>query len=96
MSVGPAPSVSKIIRVTRSAQLRSLIGALVTSISTTGQIGVAAPYAESLADLRAFNDERIHNRPESLAQGESVVKALTALVEKTSCRPRFSQTAARW
>ena len=76
------PSVSKVIGVTRSAQLRSLIGALVTSISTTGQIGMAVPYAEALADLRAFNYERIYNRPESLAQGESVVKVLTALVEK--------------
>ncbi len=83
------PSVSKVIGVTRSAQLRSLIGALVTSISTTGQIGMAAPYAEALADLRAFNYERIYNRPESLAQGESVVKVLTALVEKYSESPEL-------
>ncbi len=68
--------------VSSSAQLRSLIGSLVTSISTTGQKRIAAPYAETLADLRAFNYERIYNRPESLAPGESVVKVLTALVEK--------------
>ena len=45
--------------VPSSAQLRSLIGSLVTSISTTGQQRIAAPYAETLADLRAFNYERI-------------------------------------
>ncbi len=34
--------------VPSSAQLRSLIGALVTSISTTGQIRIAAPYVAIL------------------------------------------------
>jgi dGTPase len=37
--------------------------------------------AECLAALRSFNYERIYTRPESIAQGNSVVTVLRALVE---------------
>jgi dGTPase len=82
-------SVSSVIGVTRSAQLRSLIGALVKSISTTGLVGMDAKHANALADLRAFNYERIYNRPESLEQGETVVAVLKALVDKFSESPNL-------
>jgi len=74
-------SVARVIGVTRSSQLRALIGALVTSISTTGLVAMDPAHAAALADLRAFNYERIYNRPASLAQGRAVVDVLTALVE---------------
>jgi dGTPase len=75
-------SITEVIGRTRSRQLRSLIGALVESISTTGLIAMDAAHANALADLRAFNYERIYNRPEAVAQSDAVIGVLKALVEK--------------
>ncbi|MBW4030800.1 MAG: HD domain-containing protein [Acidobacteria bacterium] len=80
-------SVARVIGVTRSSQLRALIGALVTSIGSTGLVGMDRPHAEALADLRAFNYEMIYNRPESLAQGRAVINVLEALVETFVASP---------
>ena len=74
-------SVTIVLGRTRSSQLRALIGALIANTSTTGLIAMDAAHAEALADLRAFNYERIYNRPESVAQGAAVVSVLKALVE---------------
>lgn len=82
-------SITKVIGTTRSSQLRSLIGALVSSITTTGLIGMDAAHAEALADLRTFNYQKIYNRPESLEQGQAVVAVLKALVEKFSEFPHL-------
>lgn len=82
-------SVSGILGTTRSSQLRSLIGALVSSVSTTGLVGMDSAHAEALAELRAFNYQHIYNRPESLRQGEAVVAVLKALVEKFSESPQL-------
>ena len=75
-------SITRVIGTTRSSQLRALIGALVSSISSTGLVAMDAAHAEALGELRAFNYERIYNRPESLGQGAAVAAVLTALVEK--------------
>jgi dGTPase len=82
-------SITKVIGTSRSSQLRSLIGALVSSISTTGLIGMDSAHAEALADLRTFNYQRIYNRPESLQQGQAVLAVLKALVEKFSGSPNL-------
>ncbi|MGC8499443.1 MAG: HD domain-containing protein [Acidimicrobiales bacterium] len=82
-------SVSSVLGVTRSSQLRSLIGALVSSINTTGRIGMDSRHADALAELRAFNYQHIYNRPESLRQGEAVVAVLKALVEKFAASPQL-------
>ncbi|MHB1570198.1 MAG: HD domain-containing protein [Solirubrobacteraceae bacterium] len=83
VSIDDLPSsVTRVIGTTRSSQLRSLIGALVASIGATGLVGMDGAHAEALADLRAFNYEKIYNRPESLEQGAAVVEVLTALVER--------------
>jgi dGTPase len=74
-------SVAAVLGRTRPRQLHTLIAALVEGISTTGIIGVAPRFAEALADLRAFNYERIYKRPASLAQAEAVVAVLRALVD---------------
>ncbi|MGD9702221.1 MAG: HD domain-containing protein [Acidimicrobiia bacterium] len=74
-------SVAMVLGCTRPQQLRSLIDALVRSISTNGIIGVDQVHAEALADLRAFNYERIYQRPASMEQGESVIAVLRALVD---------------
>ena len=82
-------SVTEVIGRTRSSQLGALIGALVEHISSKGVIAMDAVHAAALADLRAFNYERIYNRPESVAQGESVVAVLTALVEHFASSPQL-------
>ncbi len=82
-------SVSSVLGTTRSSQLRSLIGSLVSGVSTTGLIGMDSAHAEALAELRSFNYQHIYNRPESLRQGETVVAVLKALVEKFSESPQL-------
>jgi dGTPase len=82
-------SVAQVIGRTRSSQLGSLIGALVEHVSTTGVIAMDGAHADALADLRTFNYERIYNRPESVAQGQSVVAVLTALVEHFAASPEL-------
>ncbi len=66
---------------TRSSQLRCFITALVDCITTSGEIGMRQPFATALAQLRAFNYERIYTRPSSIAQGRAVIAVLSALVE---------------
>ena len=83
------PSVTDTLGRTRSSQLGSLIGALVDTITSTGIVGMDALHAEALADLRAFNYERIYNRPASLAQGEAVARLLRALVEHLAGAPEL-------
>ena len=81
--------MARVLGVTRSSQLRSLIGAVVTNISTTGLIGMDSAHGDALAELRAFNYQRIYNRPESLHQGEAVVEVLKALVERFNESPHL-------
>jgi dGTPase len=79
--------VVRLIGATRRRQLSTLITALIDGIEGTGVVGMEAPYAEALADLRAFNYSHIYNRPASVAQGESVVAVLSALVEHFAEHP---------
>jgi dGTPase len=66
---------------TRKEQLATFVGALVACIRETGAVGMRAEPAAALAGLRAFDYERIYTRPASVAQAESVVAVLRALVE---------------
>lgn len=72
---------------TRSRQLRAFIDGLVDGIVTTGCVGMSEDLAEALAALRAFNYEHIYLRPASVAQAESVIVVLQALVEYFADRP---------
>jgi dGTPase len=74
------PAIAAVVGTTRSQQLRTFINALVTCISTTGSVGMLTDEAEALAGLRRWNYDRIYTRPESVAQGRSVVAVLRALV----------------
>ena len=67
--------------VTRSAQLHSFITDIVSTVAETGLVGMSEAMGEALARLRAFNHERIYLRPESVAQGRTVIDMLEALVE---------------
>ena len=82
--VGPddlPPTVQEILGADRRTQLHRLIGAMVTTITATGVVGMREPEASALAELRAFNFERIYLRPASVAQAERVTALLRELTE---------------
>ena len=81
------PIVRERCGVTRSEQLRAFIAALVEAIATAGRIGMADDVADALAALRAFNYQHIYLRPASMAQSESVIAVLRALVDHFADRP---------
>jgi dGTPase len=72
---------------TRSQMLRAFIGGLIESVTITGQVGMAEPIADALAELRRFNYEHIYLRPASIAQSDAVVRVLRALVSYYAERP---------
>ncbi|HEX4865626.1 MAG TPA: HD domain-containing protein [Acidimicrobiales bacterium] len=73
--------------VRRSELLHTFISDVVSTVCTTGLVGLSAPVAEALAELRAFNHERIYLRGESLEQAEAVITMLRALVEHYLTNP---------
>ena len=81
------PVVRERCGLSRSAQLRAFIGGLVEAVRSTGRVGMTEPLAEALAELRAFNYERVYLRPASVQQSEAVIDVLRALVEHYADRP---------
>ena len=79
--------VTEVLGSTRNSQLSRLIGAVVRCIAERGVVGMDARHAGALAALRHFNYEHIYMRPESLAQGEAVIKVLRSLVEYYAEQP---------
>ncbi len=79
--------VTEVLGRTRASQLSRLIGAVVRCIAERGVVGMDPVHAGALAALRRFNYERIYMRPDSLAQGEAVIKVLRSLVEYYAERP---------
>jgi dGTPase len=73
----------------RSQQLGAFIDALVSTILTSGRIGMDADSAEALASFRASNYEHIYLRPSSVSQGHAVVSVLRALVDYFADRPNL-------
>src|SRR5205807_6292950 len=51
--------------VSRSQQLGAFIGGLVHAVETAGEVGMEEPLAETLADFRSCNYQRIYLRPAS-------------------------------
>jgi dGTPase len=72
---------------TRREQLSRFITAVTDAVASAGVVGMHDDYADALAAFRAFNYERIYLRPESVAQGEDVIRLLRALVEYYAARP---------
>lgn len=72
---------------TRSAQLGAFIGGMLAAIGATGRIGMVEDRADALAAFRAHNYEHIYLRPESVTQGQAVIRVLRALVEHFADRP---------
>lgn len=66
---------------TRREQLSAFIDAITKAVAKTGQIGMLAPHAEALGELRRFNYENVYLRPESREQNDLIVRVLRQLVE---------------
>lgn len=75
------PDVVAVCGTRRSEQLRTFVTDAIGTISRTGVVGLSAHVAGALAALRRFNHERIYLRDESVAQADSVIAVLRALVE---------------
>ena len=75
------PEIADVAGRGRREQLNVFVHAVISAITTHGEVGMAAAPAQALSALRAFNYERIYVRPESLAQSRAVVDVLRALVE---------------
>jgi dGTPase len=73
----------------RGQQLGAFIDGIVEVGTTTGAIGMADGLAEALAAFRQFNYEHVYLRPASVAQAESVIAVLQALVEHYADRPNL-------
>ncbi len=71
----------------RSRQLNAFITDVVTTSRRRGAIGMSPEMADALAELRAWNYERIYLRPESMAQSRLVHRMLRALVEHYVTHP---------
>lgn len=81
------PEVAGRCGTTRSSQLHAFITDIVTTVADTGLVGMSEPMGEALAVLRSFNHRRIYLRPESVAQGRTVIDMLQALVEHLMDHP---------
>ena len=75
--------------VTRGQQLGSFITAMITTIHSSGVVGMDARHAEALSIFRSFNYESIYLRPESRDQASSVIGMLRALVEFFAVNPQL-------
>lgn len=73
----------------RSQQLGTFIDAMVSTVLSTGRVGMSATYAEALSAFRACNYEHIYLRPSSVTQSLAVVEVLRALVEHYGDRPNL-------
>ena len=86
-SVELPAQVTGIAGSTRREQLGVFIREVIGTTVRTGEIGMGPEVADALAQLRAFNYERIYTRPDSLAQSEAVIDVLKALVSFFLERP---------
>jgi dGTPase len=73
----------------RGQQLGTFIDAMVSTILSTGRVGMAHDQAEALAAFRASNYQHVYLRPSSVAQGRAVVSVLRALVDYFADRPNL-------
>jgi dGTPase len=71
----------------RGDQLGTFVEALVETTLSTGRVAMDEETAEALARFRALNYQQIYLRDASVAQAESVVALLRALVEHFADRP---------
>ncbi len=73
----------------RSQQLGTFINAMITTVRSSGVIGMDARHSEALAVFRSFNYETIYLRRASRLQASAVVEMLRALVEYFAAHPQL-------
>ncbi len=73
----------------RSRQLEAFVHGMIEATALTGRIGMVDDLAEALGAFRQFNYEQVYLRPASVAQGQSVITLLQALVEFYADRPQL-------
>jgi dGTPase len=83
------PAVLSRCGASRSTQLNAFIGEVISTVLETGQVGMRSPMADALATFRAANYERVYMRPASLAQANTVIRILRALVDYFADRPNL-------
>ncbi len=81
--------VSRRVGTDRTGQLGTFVRAMIRATAETGRIGMVEPIAEALAAFRRFNYELVYLRPASVAQADSVIVLLRALVEHFADRPNL-------
>lgn len=79
--------VAEVAGRTRSDQLGAFITSVIAATTQTGTVGMFGAEAAALAELRAFNYQRIYTREESLAQAAAVIDVLRALVDDFADHP---------
>ena len=79
--------------VSRGAQLRAFIGAMIEAARVSGRIGMTGETADALAAFRKFNYDNIYMRDASRAQAKSVIDLLRALVEHYHAHPEHMAVA---
>jgi dGTPase len=90
VSGGGLPSaVRRMCGDTRREQLATFIRGTVEASGDHGEIGMADDVADALAAFRLFNYEHIYLRPQSVEQGNRVIRLLRALVEHYAAHPRL-------
>ena len=83
------PLVRERVGTERSPQLGTFVRAMIRATAETGRIGMIEPVAEALALFRRFNYDLVYMRPASVAQADSVIALLRALVEHYADRPNL-------
>jgi dGTPase len=82
-------SVRSMCGATRSEQLSTFVAGMIDGITAEGVVGMPAPLADALAELRDCNYERIYLRPASVAQAQAATDVLRALVDHFVDRPNL-------
>jgi dGTPase len=83
------PMVRDRLGTSRSAQLGTLVRAMIQATASTGRIGMTLDAAEALGEFRRFNYDHVYLRPASRAQADAVIDVLRALVEHYADRPNL-------
>ena len=81
-------SVRDVVGSQPSAQIGAFMAAVLDAVDHSGAVGMAEPAASALAELRAFNFERIYLRPAARRQAARVIRLLGDLVEHFADAPR--------
>jgi dGTPase len=79
---------------TRSDQLGAFIGAVIDAVAASGRVAMTGEMADALGLFRAANYRHVYMRPASVAQADSVIRILRALVEYFADRPNLIPAVA--